>query len=76
MNLTLNGMNLRNSIILGALLGLSQFVISDSYAYIDPGSGSLVLQMIVGALVGVGIAIKVYWYKFKEKILSKVRKDE
>tara|TARA_Y100000590_G_C15638218_1_gene983867 strand:+ start:79 stop:270 length:192 start_codon:yes stop_codon:yes gene_type:complete len=45
----------------------STFLISDAYAYIDPGSGSLILQMILGALVGVGIAIKVYWFKLKEK---------
>ncbi len=46
----------------------SSFLISNAYAYIDPGSGSLILQMILGALVGVGIAMKVYWFKIKEKI--------
>jgi len=45
----------------------SSFLISNAYAYIDPGSGSLILQMILGALVGVGIAMKVYWFKIKEK---------
>ena len=33
----------------------SSFFVSNAYAYIDPGSGSLILQMILGALVGVGI---------------------
>jgi len=41
--------------------------VSDAYAYIDPGSGSMFIQVIVGALVGVGIAIKLYWEKIKFK---------
>lgn len=36
-----------------------------SWGYIDPGSGSIVIQMIIGAIVGVGIAFKVFWYKIK-----------
>ena len=49
---------------------------SKTFGYIDPGSGSLVIQMIVGALVGFGIAIKVYWYKLKEKILGINKKND
>ena len=60
-------MNFRNFLILGGLLTLSQFFVSDSYAYIDPGSGSMFIQVIIGALVGVGIAIKMYWEKIKFK---------
>ena len=39
----------------------------DAYAYIDPGSGSMFIQVIVGALEGVGIAMKLYWAKLKFK---------
>ena len=49
-----------------ALLFRGLFV-SDAYAYIDPGSGSMFIQVIIGALVGVGIAIKMYWTKLKFK---------
>ena len=49
-----------------ALLFRGLFV-SDAYAYIDPGSGSMFIQVIIGALVGVGIAIKMYWEKIKFK---------
>lgn len=52
------------------------FIISDAYAYIDPGSGSIIIQALIGALVGVGIALKVYWYKFKEKISNITKKNE
>ena len=44
--------------------------ISDAYAYIDPGSGSLIFQAIIGALIGVGIAVRIYWEKVKYKLTS------
>ena len=42
--------------------------VKDAYAYLDPSSGTLAIQMILGTLVGVGITLKIYWYKIKEKI--------
>lgn len=30
-------------------------------AYIDPGTGSFVLQGILAAVVGAGVAIKIFW---------------
>ena len=65
--------------ILPLIFGISLlhvFTISDAYAYIDPGTGSLVIQVILGALVGVGITVKIYWYKIKEKISHINKKDE
>ena len=47
------------------------FVISDAYAYIDPGSGTLIIQMIIGALVGVGITLKIYWHKIRYKLSNR-----
>lgn len=29
--------------------------------YIDPGYGSYVFQLVVGALVGAAVAVKVFW---------------
>ena len=36
--------------------------------YIDPGSVSAVMAMIIGAIAGVGMTLKLYWFKIKEKI--------
>ncbi len=36
-----------------------------AHAYLDPGSASMIVQMIIGAIAGVGIAVKVYWHKIK-----------
>ncbi len=62
---------------LGIVTSLSfGFLVSDAYAYIDPGSGSMIIQMIIGVLVGVGITVKIYWYKLKEKFFSIKSKEE
>ena len=36
--------------------------------YIDPGSGSIIAQGLIGALVGAGLFLKVYWAKFRLKL--------
>ncbi|RMH18985.1 MAG: hypothetical protein D6696_11815 [Acidobacteria bacterium] len=34
-----------------------------AYAYLDPTSGSMFLQMIVGGIAGVAVALKLYWHR-------------
>lgn len=33
--------------------------------YLDPGSGSLLFQMLLAGLVGVTFAVKIFWRKIK-----------
>ena len=64
-------MNFRSSVsILAILMIFGHLSISDAYAYLDPGSGSIIIQLLVGTLVGVGIALKIYWQKLKMKFLK------
>ena len=51
------------------------FIISNAYAYIDPGTISIIFQGIVGAIVAGGVAIKLYWHKFKT-FFKKKKKDD
>jgi hypothetical protein len=32
-------------------------------AYIDPGTGSIILQAVVASLVGAAIAVKLFWHR-------------
>ena len=32
-----------------------------AYAYIDPGAGSLLLQVLMGGLAGAAVVARVYW---------------
>jgi len=54
--------------------GLFLIYARDAFAYIDPGTGSFVLQLIIGALLGVAFAVKSFWKDIKtffSKLLSK-----
>ena len=34
-------------------------------AYLDPGTGSMLLQVILGGIAAVGVALKLFWYKIR-----------
>lgn len=36
-----------------------------AHAYLDPGSGSFLIQILVAGVLGAGVALKVYWRKVK-----------
>ena len=37
-------------------------------AYLDPGTGSMLLQVILGGIAAVGVAIKLFWHKIRVAI--------
>lgn len=44
---------------------------TSALAYIDPGTGSFVIQGIIGAVVGGAFAVKLYWKRIKAKLSGK-----
>lgn len=52
---------LTRSLLLALLVGLS----THAQAYLDPGSGSMLLQVILGGIAAVGVALKLYWHRIK-----------
>jgi hypothetical protein len=47
-----------------AVIGMGALVVSSpASAYIDPGTGSAILQGLLGALAAAGIAAKLYWHR-------------
>jgi hypothetical protein len=39
------------------------------HAYLDPGTGSIIIQVLIAALVGGGILLKTFWKKiFRKKV--------
>jgi hypothetical protein len=55
-------------LLLTAVLAL---VPASAHAYIDPGTGSFVIQGIIAAIVGVGFAIKMFWHRIKAFLTGK-----
>lgn len=43
----------------------SVFQATPAYAYLDPMTGSLILQMLVGGVAGVAVVVKLYWQRVK-----------
>jgi len=37
----------------------------NAHAYIDPGAGSLLLQVLIGSVVGGLFVVKAYWHRLK-----------
>lgn len=50
-------------------------VFTDAVAYLDPGTGSMLLQVILGGIAAVGVAIKLYWHKLRAA-LGMPKKEE
>jgi hypothetical protein len=53
-----------------SVLMLSSIFVSGAEAYIDPGSGSVLLQLILGGIAGIGVVAKLYWDRAKTKYQS------
>jgi hypothetical protein len=48
--------------------------IKSAYAYLDPGTGSILLQGLIAAVAGVTITGKLYWSRLKDMFSRKTKK--
>jgi hypothetical protein len=57
------------------LLTFAGFIFpSFAHAYLDPGTGSYIFQLIIAGLVSFGLLVKIYWKRIRAlftKIISK-----
>jgi hypothetical protein len=37
-----------------------------AHAYLDPASGSMLLQLLLGGVAGIVIVVKLYWERFRK----------
>jgi len=44
--------------------------------YLDPGSGSFLIQLLIATILGLGIALRASWGKIKGLFGSKPKADE
>jgi len=47
----------------------------NAQAYFDPGTGSMVLQLLMASVLGFLFTLKTYWRKFKDFIQNLVSKN-
>ena len=46
-------------------------VLASTIFYLDPGSGSFLIQLLLAAALGVGVAVRIYWTKIKSLFSGK-----
>ena len=44
------------------------------FAYLDPGSGSMILQMLAGGVAAVAVTARLYWNRILKFL--RIKKDE
>lgn len=54
-----------------ALLMAPLLFAEPAHAYLDPGSGSMLLTLIMGGIAGVGVAVRLYWRRLIAFITGK-----
>jgi hypothetical protein len=50
------------------ILIITGFSLLKNLGYIDPGALTGFMAIVIGGIVGVGMTLKLYWYKIKQKI--------
>ena len=49
---------------------------NNAFAYLDPGTGSIILQSILGAIAAGASYCAIYWQKIKNFFSKKVKKKD
>jgi membrane protein implicated in regulation of membrane protease activity len=61
-------MSRRLSYLIGLPAAVLVWTAMPAHAYLDPGTGSMILQVLLGGFAGLALAGKLYWRRFLEVI--------
>jgi hypothetical protein len=56
-------MKLRRALRIGFVLAVCLSITSPAYAYLDPGTGSMLLSAVIGVAAAVSLAVRMFWYR-------------
>lgn len=68
-------MNLAGVMLVFAMSLLLSDLSGPVYAYLDPGTGSVALQLILGGVVAVLATMRLYWDRLKGLIQRRASRD-
>ncbi len=54
-----------SSVLTSVVFALALDLSRPAFAYLDPGTGSIILQLLLGGLAGGAVVAKLYWHKLK-----------
>jgi hypothetical protein len=55
-------------------IGIFLFLTAPAHAYLDPGSGSMVLQVLLGGVAAAAVVIKLMWHRILT--ILRIRKED
>jgi hypothetical protein len=47
-----------------------------AYAYLDPGSGGMIVQLLLGGLAGAGVLVRLFWNRVRKLVGLEKPDDE
>lgn len=63
-------------IILATVLCIISLTVQHAFAYLDPASGSMILQGILAGIAAVGVSIGVFWRRIKSFFSGRKKSDD
>jgi hypothetical protein len=60
-----------DALTVAALALIALFVATPAFAYIDPGSGSMLVQLVTGGVAGALVLARLYWKRLKDRVTGK-----
>lgn len=64
---------LRFLVLLAVAAGLFP---SEAQAYLDPGTGAMLVQLLLGGVAGALVVVKLYWSRLREVTARMMRGDK
>ena len=61
--------------LMGGAIALVALFVGEAQAYVDPGSGSVIVTTILGVIAAIGYTFRKYFYKIRRKLFG-VKSDE
>ena len=58
----------RRAVVLQSIIGAAALLfifVQESHAYLDPGTGSFILQLVLAGLFGLLLTVRIFWKKIK-----------
>ena len=68
-----NGGVIRLLLVVSGGLCIAQ---QEAHAYLDPGTGSMLLQILLAGLAGMGVLGKLYWHRIRRLFGARDGEDE
>lgn len=70
-------MKLKRLVLLAAItLTLGAAFSTPAYSYVDPGTGSLILQGVIAAVAGAAFALRLYWGPLRALVSRQTTDDD